>query len=88
MSNPETTKPLTNYDYQQTLKKAYNETNATLGVDGFVVAQVGNTIIVTYPSNTTEIYSFYENTSTLIYTIQITYTDSTKANVSQIARTS
>lgn len=81
------TKPSTDRDYQQTLKKSYNDVNATLGVDGFIVGQVGNKIIIDSSNSIFDTFSFYEST-TLLYVIQVTYTDNTKTTTSQVERTS
>lgn len=86
MSAPEN-KPFTNFDYQQTLRKSYNDTNATIGVDGFVVGKVGNTITKANTSATVETYSFYQDYTTLLYQITITYVDSTKNDFVSVVRT-
>lgn len=83
MSN---TKPLSEYDQTQILQKVYNPADATLAIGSFVAAELNNNLQVAYPSSTTETYSFYE-ASTLLYTLTVVYTDSTKSNLSSVTRT-
>lgn len=80
-------KPLSERDAPQIQKKVYNEVNATLGVDGFIVGAIGRKIIKTNTSATVETYSFYEDQTTLLYQLVITYTDGTKADLSSVERT-
>lgn len=81
-----TTKRATDFDHQQTLTNSYNEINATLGVDGFIVGKVGRKITRTAVSGVIEDWSFYDSSS-LLYTIRITYDNSSHDNVDQIERT-
>lgn len=77
-----TQKPLSHLDYEQTLQSAYNDENATLSVDGFLTGKVGRkvelTISTTSVLNDTETYDFSENGNPL-YSIQIIYTDGSRA---------
>lgn len=81
-----TTKPFSEFDATQCTKKSYNDVNATLGVDGFIVGQVGRQITRSDINSTTEDYSFYDN-ATLLYTIRIVYTDNTQAKLASVTRT-
>lgn len=58
----------------------------TLNIGGFIDAAVGNKITVAYPSAITETYT-YKNGATTYKVLLVTYTDSTKANVSEVERT-
>lgn len=58
----------------------------TLSLGNFVDAAVGNKITFAYPSATTETYT-YKNGATTYKVILVTYTDSTKANISEVERT-
>lgn len=80
-------KPLSDRDQPQIFKKSYNEQNATLGVDGYLVGKVGNRIVKDNTSATVETLSFYEDHSTLLYQYTITYTDSTKSDFAEVERT-
>ena len=83
----QSTKVMSDRDHQQTLRRSYNEANDTLGVDGFLSGDIGRKIIVTTPSTAVEVYSFYENQTTLMYAYTITYTDNTKATLLSAERT-
>lgn len=75
-----------NFDGERALRGAFNPEGRTLGVDGFIVGKVGHKIEVAYPTATTETYTYYDETL-LLCTIQVTYTDSTKENLSSVERT-
>ena len=83
-------KPLSDRDASQVLQSSYNSVNDTLGVDGFLVAKVGNSISLaittTTLANDTEIYSFYDN-GTLLYVLTIVYTDGTRSLMLTATRT-
>jgi len=81
-------KPLTDYDQTLILQKVYNPQDNSLTIGGFVNGRVGNKISVAYPTSTTETYTFYQNTSDVLMALLVTYTDSTKANLSSVERTS
>lgn len=81
------TKEMSQRDYQQTLKLSFNDSNDTLGVDGFIVGKIGNTINKVNTSATVETYSFYQDYTTLLYQITITYVDSTKNDFISVVRT-
>lgn len=86
MSN--TTKRFSEFDHQQTLTGSYNDVNATLGVDGFLVGKVGRGFEVETVSPTVENYHFYEdNGDTLLYTLQFTYDNSDHDNLIAAYRT-
>ena len=78
MSN--TSKEQTHLDGHQTLKASYNDVDASLTVNGFLVGAVGRKVDVTYPDTVTEQFAFSEN-GTALYTIEIIYTDSTKESL-------
>ncbi len=81
-----TTKVMTDKDSGQTLQAAYNEVNATLGVDGFVTGKVGRKIVRTAVSGTVDDFEFFEG-SNLLYTIRITYSNATHDDINQVERT-
>lgn len=80
-----TTKKLSDADGQQALQYSYNDSDASLNVNGFLVGVVGRridlTITTTNVANDTENYAFSEN-GTALYTLQIVYTDGTRAQMS------
>jgi hypothetical protein len=72
----DTTKELSDRDYQQTLKHSYNDVDGTLSVNGFLVGLVGRKVTRTLTDSVTEDYEFSEN-GTVLYTIRLIYTSST-----------
>ncbi len=80
MSN--TTKRFSEFDANQTLQTSYNDVNATLGVDGFLVGKVGRGFELEAVSSTIDNLHFYEDLGdTLLYTLQITYNNDTHDSV-------
>jgi hypothetical protein len=79
MSN--TTKPLNDRDYEQAIQSVYNQVDATLSVNGFIVGKVGHkitqTITTTTIANDTEVFAFYDG-ATMLYEIKVIYTDGTR----------
>lgn len=71
-----TSKDLTDRDYQQTLKHSYNDVDGTLSVNGFLVGLVGRKVTRTLTDSITEDFEFSEN-GTVLYTLRLVYTDST-----------
>lgn len=84
MSN--TSKPLSERDFQQTLRHSYNDINGTIGVDGFVVGKVGRKIVRSVISSTTDDFEFYEGAS-LLYTLRVIYTNSAHDDFVSVERT-
>lgn len=77
----DTTKPLSERDYAQALQSSYNQMNATLSVDGFIVGKIGHKVTLalstTSFSDDTETYTFLDG-ATLLYQIKIIYTDGSR----------
>lgn len=77
-----TSKRSTRKDGMQTLQMAYNDVDASLTTNGFLVGKVGHKVTLdiqtTTVINDTELYSFFDNTE-LLYQIKLIYTDETKA---------
>lgn len=86
----DTTKPLTDVDPLQTLQRSFNDSDASLNVNGFLVGVVGRridlAISTTNVANDTETYSFSELTVPL-YTLQVVYTDGTRTTMLYALRT-
>ena len=84
------TKPFSLYDQQQIFKKAYNP-SGTLAVDGFLAGEVGRKITraltTTNVLNDTEIFSYYENQTTLLFQLTVVYTDATRSDLLSVERT-
>ena len=81
-----TTKEMSEQDYQQTLRGAYNEVDKSLTTAGFVVGKLGHKIVKVNTAATIEDFSYYDGL-VLLYTIRVTYTDGTKADLSSVERT-
>lgn len=81
----ETSKRLSEKDYQQALQGSYNDVDKTLSVNGFIVGKVGHRIERTDYLTTGDDYSFYDG-ATLLYTIRVIYTTSSKAILSSVER--
>jgi hypothetical protein len=80
-----TTKRPTKLDYEGALRSSFNNEDSTLTVNGFLVGKVGRKVeLIT--TSTTDQFDFKED-GTLLYTILITYTDSTKAVLASAERT-
>lgn len=77
----ETTKPMSEKDYQQTLRGAYNDVDKSLTVNGFVGAKIGHKITLAIQTTTvasdTELYTFFDGATQLMQ-IKIIYTTSTR----------
>lgn len=75
-------------DATETQKFAFNDlTGAVKTIPGFLVANVGRTINAAYPTSTTETYTYLDNGTTL-FVLTVTYTDSTKALIQSVTRSS
>lgn len=68
---------------------ATNDTAYRLGGLGKLVTEKFDYVAVAYPTGATETYTFYSGGSagTLVATVALVYTDSTKANLSTATRT-
>lgn len=80
-----TTKSPSNLSQENVLRGAYNEMNATISVDSFIVGKVGHKLTRTVVSPTVDDYSFFDGT-TLLYTLRVTYDNVAHDNVDQVER--
>lgn len=81
-----TAKEMSEQDPQQVLRGAYNEVDKSLTTASFIVGKIGHKIVKTNTSATIEDYA-YSDGATLLYTIRVTYVDSTKADLVSVERT-
>lgn len=91
MSN-RTAKPLSQQDPGETAQYAFNDVDATVTVNGFLVGLVGRrvtlTISTTTIANDTETYVFSEQSGAIaLYTFVIVYTDGTRTTMLTATRT-
>jgi len=82
----ESTKRLAEYDQQQIIQKVFNKEEGTLAVGTFVAGKVGHKIERAVISATVDDYSYYDG-ATLLYTIRVTYNNSTHDDVDSVERT-
>lgn len=86
----QTSKVKSQQDANQTLQYSFNDVDATLSVNGFLVGKVGHridqTIATTNQPNDTEIFSFSDS-GTALYTLTIVYTDGSRGTLLYAART-
>lgn len=77
-----TSKPISQLDGNQTLKRAFNEVNDTLTVDGFLVSVVGRKVTQTISTTTiagdTATFDFSES-GTPLYSLKLIFTDGTQS---------
>ena len=84
MSN--TTKPISTEDSNNVLRYAFNDSDRTIAVGGFVATKVGHKVTRTVISALIDDYSFFDS-STLLYTIRVTYNNSSHDEINQVERT-
>lgn len=82
----ETTKRLSEYDQTQILQKVYNKEEGTLAIGSFVAGKVGHKIERDIISATVDDFSYYDGAS-LLYTIRVTYNNSSHDEVDSVERT-
>ena len=78
-------KPMTERDANQVLKLAFNDVDKSLSTAGFVVRKLGHKIEKVNVSSTVEDYNYYDD-AVLLYTVRVTYTDSSKGDLSSVER--
>lgn len=73
-----TEKQLSDRDYQQTLRLAFNDVDGTLTTTGFLIGKVGRKVEVAISTTTvlndTATYTFSEN-GTVLYSYKLIFTD-------------
>lgn len=92
MSAATNSKNLTQKDADQATRAAYNDVNATVGVDGFLTGAVGRQIIQTITTTTdpndTLVFDFYEQLGAIhLYQFTLVFTDNTYATLISATRT-
>lgn len=87
----QTQKAPSDLDYSQNIQGAYNDVDATLSTNGFLVGKVGRKVVVTISTTTiandTETYAFSENAIAL-YSLKLIYTDGTRSTLMSAERIS
>jgi len=89
MSN-RTPKPMSDQDGDQVLKYAFNDVDATISTNGFLVGEVGRQITLATSTTTnpgdTQTYTFADPIGVQLYQIQLIYTDNTYATLISATR--
>lgn len=75
-----TSKPNAAVNSGNVLAAAYNYADKSITTAGFLVGKVGHKVERTLVNDTTEDYSYYDESS-LLYTIRITYTDASRGEL-------
>ncbi len=70
---------------ENVLRGAYNDVDASITTNGFLVGKVGHKVVRNVVSSTVDDYSFYDGT-TLLYTLRITYNNAAHDEVNQAER--
>lgn len=86
-----TTKQFSDQDADQVLQYAFNDVDATISTNGFLVGKVGHQVTMaistTTIANDTETYTFL-NSGTQLYEIEVIYTDGTRETLLSATRIS
>jgi hypothetical protein len=86
----QTTKTLSERDYQQTLRLSFNDVDSSLTTNGFLIGKVGRKVEVAIATTTvlddTAIYTFSEN-GTVLYQYTIIYTNGGRTQMISAERT-
>lgn len=77
-------------DAAAAMRMAFNDADHTLGVNGFIVMAPGRRITRAVTTTTlagdTEVFSFFQNSTDLLYTIQVIYTDGSRQDLLEVER--
>ena len=85
-----TTKGLSERDYQQTLKASFNDIDSSLTTNGYLTGKIGRKIVQAITTTTvtddTAIFTFSES-GTMLYQLTIIYTNSSQSVMISAERT-
>lgn len=85
-----TTKHLSDRDAQQTLRSSYNDVDASITTNGFLIGKVGHKIVQDITTTTitgdTAVFTFSDS-GVLLYQLTLIYTDATQATLISAERT-
>lgn len=82
---PRTTKSMSSQDSAQTLQGSYNDVDASLSINGYLIAKVGRKVELEIDAET-EVYTFSESGVTL-YELTLVYTNSDRTDLVSAERT-
>jgi hypothetical protein len=81
-----TDKLMSDRDFQQTLKLSFNDVDASVTTNGFLIAKVGRKVEIDVSGGSVAVYTFKENGVTL-YQYTMTYTDASRSQLISAERT-
>lgn len=81
-----TDKTMSDRDFQQTLKLSFNDVDASVTTNGFLIAKVGRKVEIDVSGGSVAIYTFKESGVTL-YQYTLTYTDASRTILVSAERT-
>ena len=81
-----TDKLMSDRDFQQTLKLSFNDVDASVTTNGFLIAKVGRKVEIDVSGGSVAIYTFKESGVTL-YQYTLTYTDASRTILVSAERT-
>ncbi len=79
------TKKQTSSDFEQAMEYAFNDNTRTLGTSSFVVAKVNHEINFVDVSATVQDVQYMDE-SVVLFTLRLTYSDATRANIVNVKR--
>lgn len=80
-----TTKKPTKNDFEQAIEYAFNENTRTLGTSSFVVSKVNHEINFVDVSATVQDVQYMDE-GVVLFTLRLTYSDGTRANIINVKR--
>lgn len=81
-----TEKLMSDRDANQTLRFVYNDVDASVTTNGFLIAKVGRKVEIDVSGGSVAVYTFKENGVTL-YQYTLTYTDASRVQLISAERT-
>ena len=85
MSN-NTTKPMTEYDETMLFQKAYNPTEGTIAVGGFVAGKLGHRVVCAHIDAETDDFTYYDG-SIILHVLRVIYSDAGHTDFVSVERT-
>lgn len=81
----DSSKPMSKQDGNQVLQYAFNDKDKTIAVSGFLGTKVGHRVVRNVISSVIDDYEFYDGAN-LLYTIRVTYNNSSHDEIDAVER--
>ncbi len=81
-----TTKKASKTDFEQAIEYAFNDNTRTLGTSSFVASKINHEINFVEISATVQDVQYIDE-SVVLFTVRLTYSDATRANIINVKRT-